>query len=89
MLSNLYAKEGKWEEVWSLRTMIKEGNVQKLPIYSWVDVGNKTHIFGAEDWSHPLWKDIYEKLGSLLMQKRKAGYVACTDSVAVDMNDSE
>ncbi|GMN39480.1 hypothetical protein TIFTF001_008702 [Ficus carica] len=61
----------------------------KLPFYSWVDVGNKTHIFGAEDWSHPFRKDIYEKLDSLLMQKKKAGYVPCTDSVAVDMNDSE
>lgn len=77
-------ENGKKCGVWGL---IKKGNVQKLPIYSWVDVGNKTQIFGAEDWSHPPWKDIYEKLDSLLMQKKKAGYVACTDSVAVDMND--
>lgn len=89
LLSNLYAKEGKWEEVRRLRTKMREGNLQKLPGHSWVDVGNKTHVFGAEDWSHSRRKEIYEKLDSLLVQIQRAGYVPCTDSVAVDMDDSE
>lgn len=89
LLSNLYAKEGRWEEVRSLRSMMREGNVKKLPGYSWVDIGNKTHVFGSEDWSHPQRREIYEKLDSLLDQIKEAGYVPCTDSVSLDINDNE
>ncbi|KAF4364212.1 hypothetical protein F8388_000164 [Cannabis sativa] len=89
LLSNLYAKEGKWEEVRALRTMMKEGNIKKLPGYSWVDIREKTHIFGSEDWSHPQRKEIYEKLDCLLDQIKEAGYVPCTASVPLDINDNE
>ena len=27
--------------------MIKDGNMNKLPGYSWVDIRNKTHVFGV------------------------------------------
>ncbi|PON83104.1 DYW domain containing protein [Trema orientale] len=89
LLSNLYAKEGKWEEVRSLRTLMRKGNMKKLPGYSWVDIGNKTHIFGSDDWSHPQRMEIYEKLDSLLDQIKEAGYVPSTASVPLDVNDSE
>ncbi len=88
LLSNIYAKERQWEDVRSLRKMMKDGNVKKLPGYSWVDVGNKAHIFGAEDWSHPQKKEIYKKLDSLFDQIKKAGYVPYTDSIPFDMDDS-
>ncbi|XP_059670447.1 pentatricopeptide repeat-containing protein At4g14850-like [Cornus florida] len=88
LLSNIYAKERQWDDVRSIRKMMKDGNVQKLPGYSWVDVSNKTHVFGAEDWSHPRQREIYEKLDSLLDQIKEAGYVPFTDSIPLDMDDS-
>lgn len=88
LLSNILAKERQWEDVRNVRKMMRDGNVKKLPGYSWVDAGNKTHIFGAEDWSHPQKKEIYEKLDSLLDQITKAGYVPYTDSIPFDMDDS-
>ncbi|GKV31797.1 hypothetical protein SLEP1_g40463 [Rubroshorea leprosula] len=88
MLSNIFAKEKRWEDVRTLRKMMRDGNVKKMPGYSWVDVGNQTHIFGAEDWSHPQQKEIYEKLDTLLDEIKKAGYVPCTDSIPLDMEDS-
>ncbi|XP_041028189.1 putative pentatricopeptide repeat-containing protein At2g01510 [Juglans microcarpa x Juglans regia] len=88
LLSNIYAKQRQWEDVRSLRIMMRDDNVKKLPGYSWVDVGNKTHIFGAEDWAHPRKKEIYEKLDSLFDQIRKAGYVPYTDSIPFDMDKS-
>ncbi|XP_054800745.1 putative pentatricopeptide repeat-containing protein At5g52630 [Prosopis cineraria] len=88
LLSNIYAKEGQWEDVRSLRKMIRDGNIKKLPGYSWVDIQNKTHIFGAEDCSHPQKKEIYEKLDSLLDQIKNAGYVSQTELVLVDMNEA-
>ena len=89
LLSHLYAKEGKWDEVMNLRTKMREGDVKKLPGYSWVDIGNKTHVFGSEDWSHPQRKEMYEKLDSLLDQIKEAGYVPYTASVPLDINDNE
>ncbi|XVE96435.1 hypothetical protein REPUB_Repub02eG0221600 [Reevesia pubescens] len=88
LLSNIYAKEQQWEYVRTLRKMMQDGNVKKLPGYSWVDVGNKTHIFGVEDWSHPQKKAIYEKLDALSNQIKKAGYVPCTDSIPLDIDVS-
>lgn len=88
LLSTIYAKEQKWEDFRDVRKMMRYSSMKKLPGYSWVDVGNKTHTFGAEDWSHPRKKEIYEKLDSLLDQIKKAGYVPNTDSVLHDMDDN-
>ncbi|KAG4393409.1 hypothetical protein AAZX31_03G065100 [Glycine max] len=88
LLSNIYAKEKQWEDVQSLRKMIKDGNMNKLPGYSWVDIRNKTHVFGVEDWSHPQKKEIYEKLDNLLDQIKRIGYVPQTESVLIDMDDN-
>ncbi|XP_044507986.1 pentatricopeptide repeat-containing protein At4g33170-like [Mangifera indica] len=87
LLSNIYAKEKQWEDVRNLRKMMKDGSVKKLPGYSWVDVGNKTHIFIAEDWSHPQKKEIYKKLDCLLDQIKEAGYIPCTQSIQQDTDD--
>ncbi|KAI4300469.1 hypothetical protein L6164_033845 [Bauhinia variegata] len=87
LLSNIYAKERQWEDVRSLRKMIRDGNMKKLPGYSWVEIGNKIHIFGAEDCSHPQQKEIYEKLDSLLDEIKRAGYVPQTKLIPLDMDD--
>lgn len=87
LLSNIYAKERQWEDVRSVRKMMKDGNVKKLPGFSWVDVDNKVHIFGVEDWCHPDKKEIDLKLDSLLGKIMEAGYVPDTESISVDMED--
>ncbi|KAK4281652.1 hypothetical protein QN277_013118 [Acacia crassicarpa] len=87
LLSTIYAKEGQWEDVRSLRKMMRDGNIKKLPGYSWVDIQNKTHIFEAEDRSHST-KEIYEKLDSLLDEIKNVGYVPKTELVLVDMDEA-
>ncbi|KAF3780506.1 Pentatricopeptide repeat-containing protein [Nymphaea thermarum] len=87
LLSNLYAAVGQWEDVKSVRKLIKETKVKKLPGYSWVDVNNKTHIFGAEDFSHPQKKEIYAKLESLSDRMREAGYIPYTGSVSSNVEE--
>ncbi|KAF5177696.1 Pentatricopeptide repeat-containing protein [Thalictrum thalictroides] len=89
LLSNIYASAGQWEDVRSVRKMMREGKVKKLPGYSWVDIGNKTHVFGVEDGSHPQITEIYENLGNLLDQIRKIGYVAQTDSIPLNMEENQ
>ncbi|XP_062002084.1 putative pentatricopeptide repeat-containing protein At5g52630 [Rosa rugosa] len=88
LLSTIYAKEQEWEDFRGVRKIMRDSSMRKLPGYSWVDIGNKTHTFGAEDWSHPQKKEIYEKLDSLLDQIKKAGYVPNTDLVLHDMDDN-
>lgn len=88
LLSNIYAKERQWDDVKSVRKFMKDGNIKKLPGYSWVDVGNKTHVFGAEDWSHPRKGEIDVKLDSLFDEILEAGYVPYTDSIPLDVDDS-
>ncbi|PWA61937.1 pentatricopeptide repeat (PPR) superfamily protein [Artemisia annua] len=85
LLSNIYAKEQQWEDVRSVRKTMKDENVKKLPGYSWVDVDNKVHVFGVEDWCHPHKKEIDLKLDSLLGKIVEAGYVPDTESVPLDL----
>ncbi|KAM0005026.1 putative tetratricopeptide-like helical domain superfamily, DYW domain-containing protein [Helianthus debilis subsp. tardiflorus] len=87
LLSNIYAKEQQWDDVRSVRKTMKDENVKKLPGYSWVDVDNKVHVFGAEDWCHPHKKEIDVKLDSLLGKIIEAGYVPDIESVPLDLDD--
>ncbi|KAL8254699.1 hypothetical protein R6Q59_032920 [Mikania micrantha] len=87
LLSNIYAKEQQWEDVRSVRKLMKDENLKKLPGYSWIDIDNKVHVFGAEDWRHPHKKDIDLKLDSLLGKIIEAGYVPDIESVPLDLDD--
>ncbi|GAB4856487.1 hypothetical protein Ancab_014402 [Ancistrocladus abbreviatus] len=87
LLSNIYAKERQWGDVRTVRKMMRDGSLKKLPGYSWVDVGNKTHVFGAEDWSHPQQMEIYVKLESLIDQIKKVGYIPQIDLIPYDIDD--
>ncbi|CAM8922869.1 unnamed protein product [Rhodiola kirilowii] len=86
LLSNTYAMGQQWENVRTIRRVMRDDNLKKLPGYSWVEFGKKTHVFGAANWSHPQQKDIYQKLDNLLDQIKAAGYVPDTDSVPVEVD---
>ncbi|KAJ4950038.1 hypothetical protein NE237_026870 [Protea cynaroides] len=88
LLSNIYATAGQWEDVRSIRKIMRNGKVKKLPGYSWIDIGNKTHVFGVEDWSHPQKREIYEKLENLFTRIQEAGYVPYTGSIPFNMEES-
>ncbi|KAL7234389.1 hypothetical protein ACSBR1_017900 [Camellia fascicularis] len=75
LLSNLQANAGKWESVLKTRSMMKDRGVQKVPGYSWIELNNATHMFVAEDKSHPRSANIYLLLKNLLLEMRKEGYV--------------
>ncbi|XP_019096661.1 PREDICTED: pentatricopeptide repeat-containing protein At3g09040, mitochondrial [Camelina sativa] len=53
LLSNIYASQGRWEKANALRKAMRDIGVKKVPGCSWIDVGQKTHIFAAGDKSHP------------------------------------
>lgn len=45
LLSNLYAAEGRWHDVDTLRRMMKDSGVKKRPGCSWIEVKKRVHTF--------------------------------------------
>ncbi|OAY68819.1 Pentatricopeptide repeat-containing protein, chloroplastic [Ananas comosus] len=88
LLSGIYASLGQWEDVKALRKLMRDSRVKKLPGFSWVDVNNKTHVFGSEDWSHPRKDEIYMKLEEISMKIREEGYVPDTGALSCNLEDS-
>ncbi|PIA35821.1 hypothetical protein AQUCO_03400012v1 [Aquilegia coerulea] len=75
LLANVHADAGQWDSVTKTRRLMKKRGVQKVPGYSWIEVNNSTHIFVAEDKSHPQSLEVYLLLKSLLLELRKEGYI--------------
>ncbi|KAK4256241.1 hypothetical protein QN277_009131 [Acacia crassicarpa] len=65
LLANIYAASGHWNAARSLRKTMIEKEVQKMPGFSWIVVGQNTNIFVASDKSHFSSDEIYETLKHL------------------------
>ncbi|KAL5985759.1 hypothetical protein ACLOJK_027746 [Asimina triloba] len=65
LLSNIYASMGRWGDVSCIRTMMKGRGILKTPGRSWITFKGTKHEFSSGDRSHPMSKQIYEKLDSL------------------------
>ncbi|KAK7395995.1 hypothetical protein VNO78_16660 [Psophocarpus tetragonolobus] len=73
-MSNIYAAAGEWDNVGKMKKAMRERGVRKVPAYSWVEIKQKTHVFSANDMSHPQIKEIMRKLDELEEQMEKQGY---------------
>ncbi|KAL5727189.1 putative pentatricopeptide repeat-containing protein [Ranunculus cassubicifolius] len=89
LLSNIYAKAGRWNEVTSIRSIMKTKGVSKLPGCSNVEMDNKVHTFLVGDLSHPQSKDIYAELDVLVGKMKETGYVPETDSALHDLEEED
>ncbi|XP_021297663.1 putative pentatricopeptide repeat-containing protein At3g01580 [Herrania umbratica] len=70
LLSNIYAVDGKWGNVATIRTLIKEKGLKKMFAQSMVEIKNEVHSFVADDKFHPESERIYELLGKLELTMR-------------------
>lgn len=52
LLSNIYASAGKWKEAAKIRAEMNDRGLKKQPGCSWIEVGNKVHVFVSRDKSH-------------------------------------
>ncbi|KAM1362523.1 hypothetical protein ACFX13_028176 [Malus domestica] len=75
VLSNMFARAGKWEEVSTVRKHMRDRGVKKKPGCSWIEVNKRVHVFVAEEISHPMIKEIHEYLGEMSRKMKQAGYV--------------
>ncbi|XP_027161586.1 putative pentatricopeptide repeat-containing protein At3g49142 [Coffea eugenioides] len=89
LLSNIYAKSGRWKEVASIRSIMKCRGIKKLPGISNVELNNQVHTFLAGDQSHPQSTEIYEELDALIGKMKDAGYVPETEDALHDVEDED
>ncbi|CAN6679913.1 unnamed protein product [Malus baccata var. baccata] len=74
VLSNIFAKAGKWEEVATIRKHMRDRGVKKKPGCSWIEVNTRVHVFVAEEIYHPMITEIHEYLEEMSRKKKRAGY---------------
>lgn len=65
LLSNIYAGEGMWDDVWRIRKLMKTGGMRKEIGRSAVEVDGTVHEFIYGDSSHPFMQEIYAVLQDL------------------------
>ncbi|KAF8402675.1 hypothetical protein HHK36_010764 [Tetracentron sinense] len=75
LLSNIYAKSGKWDGVSRLRKLMRDSGLKKEPGCSSIEVDGMVHEFLVGDNSHPLSKKIYTKLDEIASRLKPIGYV--------------
>ena len=49
LLSNMYASAGQWYDAASVRKMMKQKCISKVPGCSWIEIAGKTHSFLANE----------------------------------------
>ncbi|GAB2293573.1 hypothetical protein Dimus_027782 [Dionaea muscipula] len=76
LLSNTYASTGKWNEAARVRLKMKEEGLKKQPGCSWIEVGNRFHVFVVGDKSHNQSRIIHFVLRDLHVILKKDAYIA-------------
>ncbi|KAF6172968.1 hypothetical protein GIB67_006344 [Kingdonia uniflora] len=89
LLSNIYAKAGRWDDVTAVRSIMKGKQIAKLPGCSNVELGDQVHTFHVGDQSHPMSEVIYTQLDVLVGKMKEIGYIPETDSALHDVEEEE
>lgn len=79
LLSNMHADVGRWDEVESVRVLMKESRAEKKPGCSWIELKNQLHLFLSDDLAHPRIGEICSTLITLTAQMRNTCYMSDTN----------
>lgn len=89
LLSNIYAKAGRFEDVWQVRRFMRNRGITKEKGCSWIEIDSEVHEFFTADQSHSKANEIYKKLDQIVSELKVVGYVPNVESVLVDLEDEE
>lgn len=89
LLSNIYAKAGRFDDVAKIRKRMKDRGIKTLPGVSMVDLNGMVHEFKMGDGWHPQMKEIYSKLEQINERLQMAGYSPDTSQVLFDIEEEE
>ncbi|XP_050215274.1 pentatricopeptide repeat-containing protein At1g08070, chloroplastic [Mercurialis annua] len=87
LLSNIYAKAGRWEDVAKIRTRLNDMGMKRTPGCSSIEVDSVVHEFVVGDKVHSQSVEIYKMLDEIDILLEKAGLVADTSEVLYDMDE--
>lgn len=65
VLSEIYAREGRWDGVNHITEVIEDHGVRRFPGCSWIEIGNSVHSFMPE--KNPFSGDIKEEVITMLL----------------------
>ncbi|KAL0367377.1 UNVERIFIED_CONTAM: Pentatricopeptide repeat-containing protein [Sesamum radiatum] len=88
-LSNIYAKEKRWENVGVVRQFMRHKGISKERGCSMIEMDSEIHEFLTADKNHKQTDVIYAKLDEVVDKLKKAGYTPNTSSVLVDLDEDE
>ncbi|KAF8724022.1 hypothetical protein HU200_021029 [Digitaria exilis] len=74
ILSNIYAKDGNWEEAARVKKIMRDRGVRKESGKSWVEIKRKVYTFSSNDQTNPMIADIKAELERLYKEMDKLGY---------------
>ncbi|KAL5728989.1 hypothetical protein ACHQM5_002005 [Ranunculus cassubicifolius] len=89
LLSNMYAKDEKWERVEKVRSLVRNRGLQKTPGWSSIEVKNNVDVFYTGNRSHPQAEEIYKELSVLMAKMKNIGYVPDYSFVLQDVEEDE
>ncbi|CAO2205399.1 unnamed protein product [Urochloa humidicola] len=89
LLSNMYAKSNRWEDVRRLRQAIMDKGIGKEPGCSLIEMNGVIHEFVAGDRSHPMSNEIYSKLENIITDLKNVGYRPDVTEVFVEVAEEE
>lgn len=89
VLSNIYARSGRWSDVEKTRSKIYYLGLKKTPGCTWVDVKNIVHTFRAGDQSHPQLESMHLLWNNLLEKMEKMGYIPDRNCVLQNVEEED
>ncbi|OVA05377.1 Pentatricopeptide repeat [Macleaya cordata] len=89
LLSNMYAKINRWDDVKRVRKVMKDLGVNKMPGSSLVEIDGALHEFLMGDKTHPNSNEIYLKLEDISRRLNTYGYKPITKEVLFDIEEEE
>ncbi|XP_042517224.1 pentatricopeptide repeat-containing protein At4g14820 [Macadamia integrifolia] len=89
LLSNIYAKANRWDEVGAVRNLMKQRGITKERGWSRIDINSEIHEFVTADRKHRMTDMIYEKLDMIVGELKLVGYAPDACSVLVDLDEEE
>lgn len=86
-LANVYSACGQWEKAAEVWKLMRSNGVKKEQGFSWMQIKDMVHVFGADDWLHPEREKVYEMAGKMWSEIKKVGFVPDTSCVLHDIDE--
>ncbi|KAK4375233.1 hypothetical protein RND71_005910 [Anisodus tanguticus] len=89
LLSSIYAKMFSWEKKTMIREVMARKGMRKAPGSTMIELYNEIYEFVSGDKSHSEYKIIHQMVDDIGKEIRRAGYVASTSEVLLDIDEED